>query len=90
MTCNGEAPIPYQLTTLGRAGAAAQRAMREIREIPMEMQKKHQVVVSVQMPFGSMVVFMVKWSLATIPAVIILVWVALLAVAFFTALGAAQ
>ncbi len=30
------------------------------------------VVTDVQMPFGSMVVFMVKWALASIPAVIIL------------------
>lgn len=30
------------------------------------------VVVDVQMPFGSMVSFMVKWTLASIPAFIIL------------------
>jgi hypothetical protein len=29
-------------------------------------------IVDVRMPFGSMVVFMVKWSIAAIPAVIIL------------------
>jgi len=32
----------------------------------------HKVIVTnVKMPFGSMVVFMVKWSLASIPALII-------------------
>ena len=30
------------------------------------------VVTNVKMPFGSMVVFMVKWAIATIPALIIL------------------
>ena len=30
------------------------------------------VVTDVKMPFGSMVVFMVKWAIATIPAIIIL------------------
>lgn len=30
-------------------------------------------VVDIQMPFGSMVVFMVKWAIAAIPAAIILV-----------------
>lgn len=30
------------------------------------------VVTDVQMPFGSMVIFMVKWALASIPAMIIL------------------
>ena len=30
------------------------------------------VVSNIKMPFGSMVVFMVKWSLASIPALIIL------------------
>lgn len=31
------------------------------------------VVTDVQMPFGSMVTFMVKWTIASIPAMIILV-----------------
>jgi hypothetical protein len=30
------------------------------------------VVVDIQMPFGSMVVFIVKWTIAAIPAMIIL------------------
>jgi hypothetical protein len=30
------------------------------------------VVTDVRMPFGSMVAFMVKWAIATIPAIIIL------------------
>jgi hypothetical protein len=40
---------------------------------PMEQQV---VVVDVKMPFGSMVVFMIKWMLASIPAIIVL-WVIL-------------
>jgi hypothetical protein len=30
-------------------------------------------IVDIRMPFGSMVVFMVKWAIAAIPAVLILV-----------------
>lgn len=30
------------------------------------------VIVDIQMPFGSMVVFMVKWAIASIPAMLIL------------------
>lgn len=30
------------------------------------------IVVDIQMPFGSMVVFILKWTLASIPAIIIL------------------
>ena len=32
----------------------------------------HVVVVDVKMPFLSMVIFMVKWAIASIPAIIIL------------------
>lgn len=49
------------------------------------------VVVDVRMPFGSMVVFMVKWTLASIPALIILAVVgavlAALLAGFFTGLA---
>ena len=36
------------------------------------MVKSEIVVTDIQMPFGSMVVFMIKWSIAAIPAAIIL------------------
>jgi len=40
-------------------------------------------VVDVQMPFGSMVVFILKWTLAAIPAMIILfIIAAIMAVVF--------
>ena len=40
----------------------------------LKMSKEYnEVIVSdIKMPFGSMVVFMVKWAIATIPALIIL------------------
>ena len=41
------------------------------------------VVTDIKMPFGSMVVFMIKWSLASIPAVIILLIIYAIAVALF-------
>ena len=36
------------------------------------MQEHEVVVVDIQMPFGSMVVFMIKWAIAAIPAAIVL------------------
>lgn len=46
------------------------------------------IVTDVQMPFGSMVVFMVKWALASIPAMIILFAVGLVVGLFLMALVA--
>jgi hypothetical protein len=37
-----------------------------------EKERNHVVVVDVKMPFLSMVVFLVKWTIAAIPALIIL------------------
>lgn len=46
------------------------------------MQERTNVVVTdVQMPFGSMVVFMVKWTIASIPAMIIVMVIAMIAAA---------
>ena len=36
------------------------------------MEKNEVVVTDIQMSFGSMVVFMIKWAIAAIPALIIL------------------
>lgn len=42
-------------------------------ESPMESLAQQEVVVTdIKMPFGSMVIFMIKWALAAIPAAIIL------------------
>lgn len=38
----------------------------------------HVVVVDVKMPFLSMVIFMVKWAIASIPAIIILFVIAMM------------
>ena len=38
--------------------------------------KNEVVITDVRMPFWSMVVFMVKWALASIPAIIILAFLA--------------
>ena len=48
------------------------------------MEKQEVVVTDIQMPFGSMIVFMLKWSLASIPAFLIL---AILFGGAFMALG---
>jgi hypothetical protein len=47
------------------------------------------VVVDVRMSFGSMVIFMVKWAIASIPAALILVAVILLATVFLGGMFAA-
>lgn len=44
------------------------------------------VVVDVQMPFMSMVAFMVKWTLASIPALIILAVIAAVLAGMFAGL----
>jgi hypothetical protein len=52
-------------------------------QVPLTSTGRTEVtVVDVQMPFGSMVVFMVKWAIATIPALIILGLVAMVVAGF--------
>ncbi len=52
-------------------------------QVPLTSTGRTEVtVVDVQMPFGSMVMFMVKWSIATIPALIILGLVAMVVAGF--------
>jgi hypothetical protein len=42
-------------------------------------ENKEMVLVDIRVPFWSMVIFMIKWAIAAIPAIIILaVWVTLL------------
>jgi hypothetical protein len=47
------------------------------------------VVVDIQMPFGSMVTFMVKWVLASIPAIVILFVIGVFLASIFGVLGLA-
>ncbi len=52
-------------------------------QVPLTSTGRTEVtVVDVRMPFGSMVMFMVKWSIATIPALIILGLVVMVAAGF--------
>ena len=47
--------------------------MKDIEVGVKELENKNEViVVDIKMPFLSMVVFMIKWVLASIPAIIIL------------------
>lgn len=56
----------------------------------MESQSNSQrvVVVDVNMPFWSMVGFMVKWAVAAIPALIILIVIGMFGVAILAGIGA--
>jgi CHASE2 domain-containing sensor protein len=49
-----------------------------------ESKNKNEVIVTdIQMPFGSMIVFMIKWVLASIPAMIILFLIFFIGTAVF-------
>ncbi|GAB4262095.1 MAG: hypothetical protein Kow0065_12730 [Methylomicrobium sp.] len=52
----------------------------------MSDDKREIIVTDIQMPFLSMVVFMVKWAIASIPAIIILVLIGSFVSVLFTAL----
>ncbi|ERP31007.1 hypothetical protein [Chitinivibrio alkaliphilus] len=51
-------------------------------------QKQEVVVTDIQMPLSSMIVFMVKWAVATIPAAIILFFLGVFLMTLFGKLGA--
>lgn len=48
---------------------------------------KNVVVTDIRMPLGSMVVFMVKWAVAAIPALVILTAIWWVTVALFGGMG---
>lgn len=50
-------------------------------------QRQEITVVDIKMPFGSMVVFMVKWAIASIPAFLILLVLMSAVMMFFGILG---
>lgn len=45
------------------------------------------VVTDIKMPFWSMVIFMVKWAIAAIPALVILITIWLIMAALFGGMG---
>lgn len=53
---------------------------------PAESKRAEVVVTDIQMPFWSMVNFMIKWAIAAIPAMAVLFVLALVALAFIKAL----
>lgn len=50
-------------------------------------QRQEITVVDIKMPFGSMVVFMVKWAIASIPAFLILLMLFSAVMMFFGIVG---
>ena len=50
------------------------------------MEKQKVIVTDIQMPFWSMVIFMIKWTVASVPALIILSFLVGLVVALIGAL----
>ena len=63
-------------------GIAGNSGQQRIKEIDMA-DRQEVVVIDIRMGFGSMVVFMVKWALASIPAVFILAAIFYVVVALF-------
>ena len=56
--------------------------------IPVENDNSTRVVVTdIRMPFWSMVVFMVKWAIAAIPAMLILIIFWFIIMALFSGMG---
>jgi CHASE2 domain-containing sensor protein len=53
-------------------------------EIKNEQEQTKVIVKDIEMEFGSMVLFMIKWAIAAIPAAIILFLGATIVVTFFT------
>jgi hypothetical protein len=67
---------------------SARRSSR-LRRTGEELDGMNRVVVTdVQMPFWSMVTFMIKWAIAAIPAIIILMFIGVFVVGIFGGLGA--
>lgn len=58
----------YQFTAQPAGGARPSQWSQPANALPLQVS-----VVDVNMPFGSMVVFMVKWAIASIPAFLILI-----------------
>ena len=53
----------------------------------MEIQSNKVTVVDIDMPFWSMVSFMVKWAIAAIPAILILTFLGFIIVVFLGGLA---
>lgn len=53
---------------------------------PQMPDRQEVVIKDIEMSFGSMVVFMIKWTIAAIPAFIVLTVVAVVAVGFLRAM----
>ena len=51
------------------------------------MEKQEVIITDIKMPFWSMVVFMIKWAIASIPAIIILYILVILVAAVFWGIG---
>jgi CHASE2 domain-containing sensor protein len=68
-------------TEAAREGLATRQAKDPMRPLPV-------VVTDIKMSFGSMVVFMVKWTIAAIPAFIILAILGAIIVALIPAIAA--
>lgn len=51
------------------------------------MEKQKVIVTDIKMSFWSMVIFMIKWTIASIPAFIILIALAAMIMALFAGIG---
>ena len=69
-----------------KASEKARKSQAKSAELQQKIEDKSVHVKSFDMPFGDMVIFMVKWALASIPAFIILAIIGAIFFAIFTAI----
>src|SRR5690625_2279495 len=83
------APKPSFSRILRWIAEIQRKAANESKQGGKSMSDRHVVVVDVNMPFWSMVWFMVKWAIAAIPAGIILALAYMLVMGILGGFGAA-
>lgn len=88
--CNncGEVVLPYYDKTTGdkkcpKCEAFIQSSIKMPVEIPSNISREV-VIKDIHMPFWSMVAFMVKWAIASIPAIIILTLITIFSISIFS------
>jgi hypothetical protein len=73
----------YRVSRIALCGSASFPPFRPLQEIPMSVPDNRVVVTGVQIPFGEMVVLILKFVLASIPAYIIMMVIMMVIVGIF-------
>ena len=88
LSCGEENTVPEDFETVpDQEYNKFQESKSPVVEQEMNEPQHHIIVNDISMPFNSMVVFMIKWAIAAIPAMIILYLIGLLIVSVFAGLN---